>query len=106
MVEFLRAIEIEFAIDILISLAAGFIIGAERESRGKAAGISTNCFVIGGSMIFTYLSAAVDPNSTSRIAAQLVTGIGFLGAGIILKGELDNKITNLTTRQVYGIPVQ
>ena len=48
-------------------------------------------------MIFTYLSAAVDPNSTSRIAAQLVTGIGFLGAGIILKGELDNKITNLTT---------
>ncbi len=70
MVEFLRAIEIEFAIDILISLAAGFIIGAERESRGKAAGISTNCFVIGGSMIFTYLSAAVDPNSTSRIAAS------------------------------------
>jgi putative Mg2+ transporter-C (MgtC) family protein len=97
MVEFLRAIEIDFAIDMLISLAAGFIIGAERESRGKAAGISTNCFVIGGSMIFTYLSAAVDPNSTSRIAAQLVTGIGFLGAGIILKGELDNKITNLTT---------
>ena len=48
-------------------------------------------------MIFTYLSAAVDPNSTTRIAAQLVTGIGFLGAGIILKGELDRKITNLTT---------
>ena len=36
-------------------------------------------------MIFTYLSAAVDPNSTSRIAAQLVSGIGFLGAGIIPK---------------------
>ena len=48
-------------------------------------------------MIFTYLSGAVDSNSTSRIAAQIVTGIGFLGAGIILKGELDNKITNLTT---------
>lgn len=86
-----------FAIDILVSLAAGFIIGAEREARGKAAGISTNRFVIGGSMNFTYLSAAVDPNSTTRIAAQLVTGIGFLGAGIILKGELDNQITNLTT---------
>ena len=37
-------------------------------------------------MIFTYLSAAVDPTSTSRIGAQLVSGIGFLGAGIILKG--------------------
>ena len=97
MIEFLRGYELDFAIDILLSLAAGFIIGAERESRGKAAGISTNCFVIGGSMIFTYLSAAVDPNSTSRIAAQLVSGIGFLGAGIILKGELENKITNLTT---------
>lgn len=97
MVEFITNRELDFLIDILLALAAGFIIGAERESRGKAAGISTNCFVIGGSMIFTYLSAAVDPNSTSRIAAQLVTGIGFLGAGIILKGELDNKITNLTT---------
>ena len=51
----------------------------------------------GGSMLFTYLSAAVDPNSTSRIAAQVVSGIGFLGAGMILKGEIDKKITNLTT---------
>jgi len=57
MIEFLRGYELDFTIDILLSLAAGFIIGAERESRGKAAGISTNCFVIGGSMIFTYLSA-------------------------------------------------
>jgi putative Mg2+ transporter-C (MgtC) family protein len=39
----------------------------------------------------------VDPESTSRIAAQLVTGIGFLGAGIILICDRDNKITNLTT---------
>ena len=58
---------------------------------------STHCFVIAGSMIFTYLSAQVDPTSTSRIAAQLVTGIGFLGAGIILKSESDQRITNLTT---------
>lgn len=47
--------------------------------------------VFGGSMIFTYISAMVDPNSTSRIAAQIVTGIGFLGAGIILKDELFDK---------------
>ena len=38
-------------------------------------------------MLFTYLSAAVDPNSTSRIAAQVVNGIGFLGAGMILKED-------------------
>ena len=89
--------QLDFLIDIGISLLAGFLIGAERESRGKPAGISTHCLVIGGTMIFTYLSAQVDPNSTSRIAAQIVTGIGFLGAGMILKSEATEKITNLTT---------
>lgn len=48
-------------------------------------------------MIFTFLSSVVDPGSSSRIAAQVITGIGFLGAGLILKSELDGKITNLTT---------
>ena len=90
-------LQLEFLIDIIFALAAGFVIGAERESRGKPAGISTTSLVIGGAMLFTYLSAAVDPNSTSRIAAQVVSGIGFLGAGMILKGEVDKKITNLTT---------
>ena len=89
--------EIRFLIDIGIVLGAGFAIGAERESRNKPAGISTHCLVIGGAMIFTFLSSLVDPNSTSRIAAQVVSGIGFLGAGIILKSEIDKKITNLTT---------
>lgn len=78
-------------------LLTGFIIGGERESRDKPAGISTHSFVIGGSMIFTYLSAHVDPNSSSRIAAQLVAVAGFPGAGIILKSEAKEKITNLTT---------
>lgn len=99
--------ELDFALAMGLSLLAGFLIGAERESKGKAAGIGTHCFVIGGSMIFTYISALVDPNSTSRIAAQIVTGIGFLGAGVILKGELFDsketessasaKVVNLTT---------
>jgi len=89
--------ELEFLVDIGIALAAGFAIGAERESRGKPAGISTHCLVIGGTAIFTFLSSVVDPNSTSRIAAQIVSGIGFLGAGIILKSEVEKKITNLTT---------
>ncbi|MGB8776602.1 MAG: MgtC/SapB family protein [Nitrososphaeraceae archaeon] len=80
-----------------LSFLAGFIIGLERESKGKPAGIGTQCLVIGGSMIFSYISGLVDPNSTSRIAAQIVTGIGFLGAGLILKSEEDKKITNLTT---------
>jgi putative Mg2+ transporter-C (MgtC) family protein len=89
--------QLDFLIDLGLSLLAGFLIGAERESRGKPAGISTHCLVIGGTMMFTYISAQVDPNSTSRIAAQIVTGIGFLGAGMILKSESTEKITNLTT---------
>jgi len=88
--------EIEFLINIIICLIAGFLIGAERESRGKSAGISTQSLVIGGAMMFTFISLIMDPNSPSRIAAQIVTGIGFLGAGIILKGK-KGKITNLTT---------
>jgi putative Mg2+ transporter-C (MgtC) family protein len=75
----------------------GFFIRAERESRSKPAEIGTHRLVIGGSIIFRYLSAAVDSNSTSRIGAQLVTGNRFLGRGIILKREIDKKITNLTT---------
>lgn len=89
--------QLGFLIDVGLSLLAGFLIGAERESRGKPAGISTHCLVIGGTMMFTYISAQVDPNSTSRIAAQVVSGIGFLGAGMILKSESTEKITNLTT---------
>ena len=96
-IDFLRGYEPDLLIDFVLVLLAGFIIGVERESRGKPAGISTHSFVIGGSMIFTYLSAHVDPNSSSRIAAQLVTGVGFLGAGIILKSEANERITNLTT---------
>jgi putative Mg2+ transporter-C (MgtC) family protein len=96
-IDFLQGLTAHFLIGLGLSFLAGFIIGLERESKGKPAGISTHCFVIGGSMIFSYLSGQVDPNSTSRIAAQIVTGIGFLGAGLILKSEEDKRVTNLTT---------
>jgi putative Mg2+ transporter-C (MgtC) family protein len=68
-IDFLRGYELDLLIDFVLVLLAGFIIGVERESRGKPAGISNHSFVIGGSMIFTYISPHVDPNSSSRIAA-------------------------------------
>lgn len=80
---------------LLLSLLLGYLMGAERELRHKDAGISTNMFVITGSMIFTFMSMTVDPASESRIAAQIVSGIGFLGAGLILKDGLG--VRNLTT---------
>jgi putative Mg2+ transporter-C (MgtC) family protein len=76
-------------------LILGTIIGVEREVRGKDAGISTHVFVICGAMLFTFMSMTVDPASKSRIAAQIVSGIGFLGAGLILKDG--TSVRNLTT---------
>ncbi|MEK7462205.1 MAG: MgtC/SapB family protein [Patescibacteria group bacterium] len=87
---------ITFLEALALSLFLGYIMGAERELRHKDAGISTNMFVVGGSMIFTFLSMTVDPASESRIAAQIVSGIGFLGAGLILKNG-DSNVRNLTT---------
>ncbi len=85
-----------FVIDVLLAVVFGYMIGAERESRGKDAGISTHIMVICGSTLFTFMSSLVDPDSKSRIAAQIVSGIGFLGAGLILK-EDGSRIRNLTT---------
>jgi len=86
---------IEFVVDLFIAIILGTIIGIERESRGKDAGISTHSFVISGAMLFTFMSMTVDPASQSRIAAQVVSGVGFLGAGLILKDGLT--VRNLTT---------
>ncbi len=93
--DFITETEIRILIGFGFSLLAGIIIGIERESRGKPAGISTHTLVICGSMVFTFLSSQVDPASTTRIAAYVVGGIGFLGAGMIIKGGRD--IYNLTT---------
>lgn len=92
---YIDPITIEFVIGLLVAIALGILIGAEREVRGKDAGISTNVFVICGAMLFTFMSMTVDPSSESRIAAQIVSGIGFLGAGLILKEGAT--IRNLTT---------
>jgi putative Mg2+ transporter-C (MgtC) family protein len=88
-------VEIEYTLDLLLAIALGFAIGVERESRGKDAGISTHTLVIVGAMLFTFMSMTVDPASKSRIAAQIVSGIGFLGAGLIIKEGMTVK--NLTT---------
>jgi putative Mg2+ transporter-C (MgtC) family protein len=88
--------EVSFAIRLGVCLILGAIVGVERELRNKPAGISTNCFVMAGACLFTFASVAIDPNSPARIAAQVVSGVGFLGAGMILKGE-NNKVKNLTT---------
>ena len=92
----LTGLELDFAIKLGLCLVLGLVIGVERELRNKPAGISTHCFVMAGACLFTFISIAADPNSPARIAAQIVTGVGFLGAGMILKSD-DNTVRNLTT---------
>jgi putative Mg2+ transporter-C (MgtC) family protein len=88
----------EFAQEDIIRLSAalimGGIIGAEREYHGKAAGFRTMIMICVGSALFTLVSGRVG-TSGDRIAANIVNGIGFLGAGIILRE--DNRIRGLTT---------
>jgi putative Mg2+ transporter-C (MgtC) family protein len=92
------SIEIKFLIGFVFSFIAGFLIGYERGSREKPAGVRTHTLVCMGAMLFTMISEVVDPNSTSRIAANIITGIGFLGAGLIMhyKGSIVGVTTAAT----------
>ncbi|MBN2053220.1 MgtC/SapB family protein [Candidatus Woesearchaeota archaeon] len=74
------------------------MIGYERGSHAKPAGVRTHTIVCLGAMLFTMISGIIDPSSTSRIAANIITGIGFLGAGMILhhKGSIYGVTTAAT----------
>lgn len=89
--------EIEFMIDLGLALLCGVVIGYERESKGKPAGISTQTLVIAAAMMFTFMSKVVSAGDPTRIAAQIVSGVGFLGAGVIMKSESGGHVSNLTT---------
>ncbi len=89
--------EVLLAIRVTIALALGLLIGAEREFRGHPAGLRTMALISAGSCMFTGLGLIPDFTRTvdpTRIAAQIVTGVGFLGAGSILRqGELVRGLT-------------
>jgi putative Mg2+ transporter-C (MgtC) family protein len=82
---------------LLLAAFLGGMLGAEREFRQKSAGFRTNILIAMGSALFTLasLTLAPDRSDPARIAAQIVTGIGFLGAGAILRTE--NRVHGLTT---------
>jgi putative Mg2+ transporter-C (MgtC) family protein len=82
-------------IQLALSAVLGGVIGAEREYKNKSAGFRTLMLICVGSCLFTILSTAIGKDSTDRIASNIVTGIGFLGAGVIFKSGSDVK--GLTT---------
>ena len=75
--------------ELLTALCCGFIIGLERQLRGKPAGIRTSILIILGTYVFIAISMSVNSEMTdpSRIIGQVITGVGFLGAGVMLSRD-------------------
>jgi putative Mg2+ transporter-C (MgtC) family protein len=87
---------------LIISIVIGVIIGGEREYRNKSAGLRTIVLICLGSTIFTIVSDHLgNATGASRIAANVVTGIGFLGAGAIMREGLT--ISGLTTASTIWV---
>lgn len=98
--------EYEFLLRLLLAAVLGGLIGLEREYRAKEAGFRTHFLVAMGSALFMIVSAYgfTDAMSdelqrwdVSRIAAQVVSGIGFIGAGTIIFRKTENVVVGLTT---------
>lgn len=83
---------------ILIATVCGAIIGYDRERKNKAAGLRTNILICVGSCLFAITSiilSQITNSDPTRILSTIVTGIGFLGGGVIMKA--DDKIVGITT---------
>lgn len=89
-------IELVIVMKIIIATLFGGVIGYEREISRKAAGLRTHILVCLGSTIFTILSLQAFPGAdTSRVAAYIIAGIGFIGAGTVIQTK--EKVIGLTT---------
>jgi putative Mg2+ transporter-C (MgtC) family protein len=90
---------LDLMVRLLIALILGAVVGLERERQERAAGLRTVTMVSLGSCLFTIVGAYGFPNTDpSRVAAQIVTGIGFLGAGtIFLRKDLVRGLTTAAT---------
>lgn len=82
---------------LFLAFILGTIIGFERQWRHKIAGVKTNALVAGGAALFILLSEKIvgDTSGAARVAANIVTGIGFLGAGVMMRNG--NNITGINT---------
>jgi putative Mg2+ transporter-C (MgtC) family protein len=91
---------LEMTLRFLLAVGLGAGIGYQRERAGKTAGLRTHMLVSSGAAIFTLISiygfsgTAVD---ISRVAAGVVVGVGFIGAGVIFRGRQEEEVAGLTT---------
>jgi putative Mg2+ transporter-C (MgtC) family protein len=86
---------ITYLIPLVCSILCGGLIGLERYIHEKPAGMRTNILICMGACLFTIISQKIGTGDNARIAAQIVTGIGFLGAGVIFRSP--ESVHGLTT---------
>jgi putative Mg2+ transporter-C (MgtC) family protein len=97
-----QVIEEHQFLKVLIALVVGGVLGMEREYRHKAAGMRTLALICLGSTLYTMLSVELGyPSSPDRVASNILTGVGFIGAGVIFKG--DYTIDGITTAATIWI---
>jgi len=97
---------LEMTLRFLLAVALGVSIGYQRERAGKAAGIRTHILVSSGAALFTLVSIygfSGEVVDISRVAAGVVAGIGFIGAGVILRGQRGEGVAGLTTATTIWI---
>ncbi|WP_230865721.1 MgtC/SapB family protein [Mycobacterium canetti] len=75
----------DFALRLAVGVGCGAIIGLERQWRARMAGLRTNALVATGATLFVLYAAATEDSSPTRVASYVVSGIGFLGGGVILR---------------------
>ena len=75
----------DFALRLAVGVGCGALIGFERQWRARTAGLRTNALVAGGATLFVLYSVATEDSSPTRVASYVVSGIGFLGGGVILR---------------------
>jgi putative Mg2+ transporter-C (MgtC) family protein len=75
----------EFVLRLAVGLGCGALIGLERQWRARMAGLRTNALVAAGATLFVLYAVAADDTSSTRVASYVVSGVGFLGGGVILR---------------------
>jgi putative Mg2+ transporter-C (MgtC) family protein len=93
----------EFWVTIGVAVLCGGIVGLERQLRGKPAGVRTSILVCLGTSVFIHLGSAISGvgSDPTRVLGQLVTGIGFLGAGVMFAHQ--GVVTGVTTAAVIWV---
>lgn len=90
-------VELYCLFKVLLALIAGGIIGRERESAGKEAGIRTFAFICAGACSYTALATLVSSDVSARVVANVIVGIGFIAGGVIYRSGSDKPSHGLTT---------